>query len=87
MLNAAECFFTSTSWCLVPVTTVDKRPVGDGAVGPVTQQLLAAWSENVGLDIVDQALRYGSRHCVVKVPSGLSCGRRHSPSKGDPHGV
>ena len=28
--NAGECFFTSTSWCLVPVTTVDKRPVGDG---------------------------------------------------------
>ena len=61
VLNAAECFFTSTSWCTVPVTTVDKRPVGDGTVGHVTKQLLAAWSENVGLDIVDQAVRYGSR--------------------------
>ncbi len=62
VLNAEECFFTSTSWCMAPVTTVDKRPVGAGTVGPVTQQLLAAWSENVGLDIVDQAVRYGARH-------------------------
>ncbi len=60
VLNADECFFTSTSWCMVPVTTVDKRPVGDGRIGPVTQQLLAAWSENVGLDIVDQAVRFGT---------------------------
>ena len=27
--------------------------------GPVTKQLLAAHSEMVGVDIVDQALRYG----------------------------
>ena len=46
---------------MVPVTTVDKQPVGDGKIGPVTKQLLAAWSENVGLDIVDQAVRYGTR--------------------------
>ncbi len=62
VLNADECFFTSTSWCMVPVTTVDKQPVGDGAIGPVTKQLLAAWSEKVGLDIVDQAVRYSTRH-------------------------
>ncbi len=60
VLTADECFFTSTSWCMAPVTRVDKRPVGSGAVGPVTKRLLAAWSESVGLDIVDQAVRYGS---------------------------
>lgn len=60
VLTADECFFTSTSWCMVPVTTIDRRPVGAGTTGPMTRRLLAAWSESVGLDIVDQAVRYGS---------------------------
>ncbi len=55
MYTADEAFFTSTTWCLVPVTYVDKRPIGDGKPGPITNQLLAAWSERVGLDIIDQA--------------------------------
>ena len=62
VLTADECFFTSTSWCMAPVIYVDKRPVGSGAVGPVTKRLLGAWSENVGLDIIEQAVRYGSPH-------------------------
>ena len=56
--NADEVFFSGTSPCVLPVTRVDRREVGDGKPGPVTQQLLAAWSETVGLDIVDQALRF-----------------------------
>ena len=53
-----ETFFASTPYCVVPVTQVDKRQIGDGKPGPVTQQLLAAWSERVGVDIVDQAVQY-----------------------------
>ena len=37
--------------CSLPVSAV-----GDGAVGPITRQLLAAWSELVGVDIVAQGL-------------------------------
>ena len=51
-------FFSGTSPCLLPVTRVDKREVNDGKPGPITQQLLAAWSETVGIDLVDQALRF-----------------------------
>ena len=58
LYTADESFFSSTSPCVVPVTRVDKRDVADGKVGPITQQLLAAWSETVGLDIVDEALRF-----------------------------
>ena len=58
LYTADEVFFSGTSPCVLPVTRVDRREVGDGAPGPVTQQLLAAWSETVGLDIVDQALRF-----------------------------
>ena len=56
LYTADEVFFTSTPFSLLPVTYVDRRPVADGKPGPVTQQLLAAWSESVGIDIVDQAL-------------------------------
>ncbi len=58
--TADEVFFSTTSWCVLPVTRVDKRQIGDGKPGPVSQQLLAAWSESVGLDIVDQALKHSS---------------------------
>ena len=55
LYTADESFFASTSYCVLPVTQVDRRQIGDGKPGPITQQLLAAWSEVVGLDIVDQA--------------------------------
>lgn len=54
--TADEVFFASTTWCVVPVTYVDLRPIGDGEPGRITNQLLAAWSEAVGLDIIDQAV-------------------------------
>ena len=58
MYTADEAFFSGTSHCMLPVTRVDNRPIADGKPGPITQQLLAAWSETVGLDVVDQALRF-----------------------------
>ena len=58
LYTADEAFFTSTSPCVLPLTVVDHRQIGDGKPGPVTQQLLAAWGEAVGVDVVDQALRY-----------------------------
>ena len=54
LYTADEAFFSSTFVCVMPVTKVDNREVADGRTGPVTQQLLAAWSETVGMDIVDQ---------------------------------
>ena len=60
--TADEALFTSTPFSLLPVSRVDKRDIGDGAIpGPVTSQLLAAWSEQVGLDIVDQTVRLGRK--------------------------
>jgi branched-chain amino acid aminotransferase len=58
--TADEAFFTSTPFSLLPVTYIDKRPVNDGKPGPISQQLLAAWSEAVGVDIVDQAMKLGT---------------------------
>ena len=57
LYTADEAFFTSTPFSILPVTQVDRREIGDGRPGPVTKQLLAAWSEVVGVDIVDQAMQ------------------------------
>lgn len=59
--TADEAFFTSTPFSILPVTYIDKRIVGEGTPGPVTGQLLAAWSEAVGVDIVDQAMGMSGR--------------------------
>ncbi len=55
LYTADELFFTSTPYCLMPATRFNGLPVGDGQVGAVTKQILAAWSEMVGLDIAGQA--------------------------------
>ena len=54
LYNADEAFLCSTPYCLLPVGKADNRQVGDEVPGPITKQLLAAWSEKVGVDIVDQ---------------------------------
>jgi branched-chain amino acid aminotransferase len=57
--TADECFLTSTSLCLCPVSSVNGRPVGGGTVpGPVTERLTGAYSELVGCDIVGQYMRH-----------------------------
>ena len=56
--TADEAFLTSTSPCVLPVTRVDRRPIGSGAPGPVVGRMLRAWSEIVGVDIVAQAHHY-----------------------------
>jgi branched-chain amino acid aminotransferase len=55
--TADEAFFTSTPYCIMPATRINGLPVGDGQVGKITKQLLAAWSKRVGMDIVGQAMR------------------------------
>ena len=60
LYTADEAFWTTTSMCVMPMTQVDRRPIGDGKPGPMSQRLLAAWSEAVGVDVVGQAQQYMS---------------------------
>jgi len=55
---ADEAWFTSTTICMIPITRFDFQPVGDGKPGPIYRRLLAAWSEEVGVDIAGQAREY-----------------------------
>ena len=56
--EADEAWHTSTTVCMQPITRFNFRPVGDGKPGPIYRQLLAAWSEEVGVDISGQAREY-----------------------------
>ncbi|MEW6749885.1 MAG: aminotransferase class IV [Candidatus Latescibacterota bacterium] len=56
--QADEAWFTSTTICMVPITRFDFHPVADGTPGPLYRRLLAAWSEEVGVDIAGQARQY-----------------------------
>jgi branched-subunit amino acid aminotransferase/4-amino-4-deoxychorismate lyase len=59
--RAEELLLTSTSPCVLPVTRLDGQPIGGGRPGAIHAQLLAAWSEMVGLDIAGQAMAFRGR--------------------------
>ena len=56
--NADEVFLTSTSYCALPVSRFNSQAIGGQVPGPVNQQILDAWSELVGVDIVRHALAH-----------------------------
>ena len=57
--TADEAFLTSTSLCICPVASVNGASIDDGKVpGPITQQLMAAFSDLAGMDYVSQYLSH-----------------------------
>lgn len=65
--SADEILTTSTPYCLLPITRFNRQPVGSGTPGPVCDELTTAWSNLVGLDIVQQSVeaaadRTGDNH-------------------------
>jgi branched-subunit amino acid aminotransferase/4-amino-4-deoxychorismate lyase len=60
--RADEVLLTSTPFCLMPVTRFNGQPVTTGQPGHVFRKLIAAWSEKVGFDIAEQAVRFAARN-------------------------
>jgi len=54
VINADEAFTSSTPYCILPVTRINQRPIGDGHVGQVYSELLKLWNRLVGVDIAEQ---------------------------------
>jgi branched-chain amino acid aminotransferase len=50
LLQADECFLTSTTKEIVPIVQVDDRNIGTGAPGPVTKKLLEAFRKRAWAD-------------------------------------
>ena len=58
---ADEILMCSTSPCVWPVTRLNGQSIEPGIRGTVYQQILAAWSQLVAVDIVAQARQFGFR--------------------------
>lgn len=58
LYNADEALVTGTPFCILPTTHLNGLQIGDGKMGEITKQLLSKWSENVGVDIVQQLKNY-----------------------------
>jgi len=52
--TAEEVFMTGAPFCMLPVTSLNGVPIGDGKVGKGFNTLLGKWSEHVGVDIQEQ---------------------------------
>ena len=57
-INADEAFFTSAAFTVMPCVKVQGVALGDGRRGPLTQAIIDAWCDLVGLDFIAQAMRY-----------------------------
>ncbi len=53
--DADEALWLSTPMCILPITSIDQTKIGKGEPGPVFSKLILAWSDAVGLDIIEQA--------------------------------
>ncbi len=49
LATADELFMSNSGWQIMPVTTLDGRPVGDGTPGPVTRQLAEGFREMIAM--------------------------------------
>ena len=58
LTEATEAFFTCTPFSIMPCTKINGRPVDQGLVGRKTQYLQHKWSEDVGVDFVEQAQKW-----------------------------
>ena len=45
---------------MLPCTKINGLTIGDGKTGPVFKRLLAAWSEEVGVDILAQTKAFAA---------------------------
>ena len=53
LYNAQEAFFTATPFCMLPISSVNGRKIGNGRFG-FYKNILRDWSEDVGVDIKAQ---------------------------------
>ena len=52
--TADEAFMTGTPFCMLPVTSLNSLPIGDGNIGPIFLELINKWSSNTSVDIIQQ---------------------------------
>ena len=58
--TADEAFMTGTPFCMLPVTSINGSPIGEGSIGDGFHRILAQWSLNTGVDISGQITLWDS---------------------------
>ena len=66
LYGADEAFLTGTPFCILPTTQLNGLNIRDGRMGDTTKMLLDKWSENVGVDIIQQIKDYGKEVDALK---------------------
>lgn len=61
VINADEALSTTTPYCMAPVVRINGAQIADGKPGPMYKRLATAWSELVGVDIVQQMIEGAER--------------------------
>lgn len=56
VINADEAWLTTSPYAIAPVTKINGVGIADGKPGPMFRRIAAAWSEQVGIDILEQIL-------------------------------
>ena len=77
VFTADEALLSSTPYCVLPVTRVNGTEVGDGQPGELFARLIDAWSETVGVNIIEQpqpGFPRLSRVCRSREPAQVTGG-------------
>jgi branched-chain amino acid aminotransferase len=67
---ADEAFVSGTRYCVMPASTLNGVTIGEALPGPITRKLMSAWSEEVGIDFVRQALDHLPNEDTQIIPTG-----------------
>ncbi|KJR99418.1 MAG: branched-chain amino acid aminotransferase [Peptococcaceae bacterium BRH_c4a] len=70
--NADEAFMTGTPFCLLPVMSLNTVKIGNGTMGAITKKLLDTWSNNVGVNIEEQIMKWSKTGKGASGPSPYS---------------
>ena len=65
---ADEAFMTGTPFCLLPVTSIHNKKIGNGKMGKVTKKILNKWNDEVGLNIQKQISSWYAREEIGVSP-------------------
>lgn len=66
--DADEAFMTGTPFCILPVTSLNGIPIGNGQMGLMTKKLLDHWGHDVGVNIIQQIRAFNEE--VGEISSG-----------------
>ncbi len=59
--NAEEAFWTTSSYCILPISRIDGRKIGQSYPGLAAAALLDTWRQEVGIDIVAQSQAFAAK--------------------------